>query len=74
MRNNQGLKTEDARILGQTQAEILAVNDLCPDESHKKAMRGIIMSALDRMFYRLREFYADNPDGHGPRRNNNQSK
>ena len=62
------MKSEDERILGQTQAEILAVNDLCPDESHKKAMRGIILSALDRMFYRLREFYADNPDSNRPRR------
>ena len=61
------MKAEDERILGQTQAEILAVNDLCPDENHKKAMRGIILSALDRMFYRLREYYANNGSDRGIR-------
>ncbi len=63
-------KPQDKRILAQTQAEILAVNDLCPDESQKRAMRGIILSALDRMFYRLRDHYADNPNSHGTRRDN----
>ncbi len=58
-------KSQDERILAQTQAEILAVNDLCPDENQKKAMRGIILSALDRMFYRLREHYANHPNSYG---------
>ena len=65
MSTNQRLN--DARILAQTQAEILAVNDLCPDEDQKKAMRGIILSALDRMAYRLKEYYAGNSDNHRER-------
>ena len=65
-------KLLDERILAQTQAEILAVNDLCPNEGHKKAMRGVVMSALDRMFYRLREHYANYPNSNRPRGDNYQ--
>ena len=59
-------KPGDIRILGQIQAEILAINDLCLDEEHKKLMRTKVLSATKMLFYRLREYYADNPYGGRP--------
>ena len=58
--NKLGEKPEDVRILGQIQAEILALNDKCPDEGHRALMRTMILSATKLLLYRLRELYADN--------------
>jgi len=66
-------KPEDVRILGQIQAEILALNDECADEGHRKLMRTKILSATKLLLYRLRELYADNPDSGGPRGDNRES-
>ena len=66
MQDSADMKPEDARILGQTQAEILALNDRCPDEDHKKLMRTTILTSTNLLLYRLREYYADHFDGHGP--------
>ena len=60
-------KSEDVRILGQIQAEILALNDKCPDEGHKALMRTMILSATKLLLYRLREYYANNPNSNRPR-------
>jgi len=57
-------KTHAERIKGQFLAEVLGVNDLCADEKQKTAMRGVIMGATDRFFYRLRkEWGGDNLNG-----------
>lgn len=70
MRQHKSSPTEKSRaerIKGQFLAEVLAVNDLCADEKQKTAMRGVIMGAADRLFYRLkREWRGDNRNG--PRR------
>ena len=68
-------KTPDERIRDQSVAMILSVNDLCPDKPHRTAMRSVVMSEIDRMWYRLKELAydewrrSDNPKGNGPRRN-----
>ena len=57
-------KSQAERIRGQFLAEVLGVNDLCADEKQKTAMRGVIMGATDRFFYRLkREWRGDNRNG-----------
>lgn len=61
------------RIRGQFLAEVLGVNDLCTDKKQKTAMRGVIMGATDRLFYRLkREWGGDNRNG--PRRDTRESR
>ena len=73
MQNHKNVsKSEDVRILGQIQAEILALNDQCADEEHRLLMRTMILSATKLLFYRLREYYADNPDGGRPRGDNSE--
>lgn len=57
-------KSHAERIKGQFLAEVLGVNDLCADEKQKTAMRGVIMGATDRFFYRLKkEWGGDNRNG-----------
>ena len=57
-------KSDAERIKSQFLAEVLGVNDLCSDERQKNAMRGVIMGATDRFFYRLkREWGGDNRNG-----------
>ena len=69
-------KTADERIRDQTTAMILCVNDTCPNELHKKAMRSVVMSEIDRMWRRLKELAydewrrIDNTHGNRTRRNN----
>ena len=71
-------KTADERIRDQTTAMILCVNDTCPNELHKKAMRSVVMSEIDRMWRRLKELAYDewrrndNTHGNGTRRDNRQ--
>ncbi len=48
-------KTADERIRDQTIAMILCVNDTCPDEKFRLAMRSVVMSEIDRMWRRLKE-------------------
>jgi len=74
MKSENADKPEDVRILGQIQAEILALNDKCPDEEHRGLMRTMVLSATKLLLYRLRELYgASNPDGTGSRRDNSKS-
>ena len=66
-------KRRAERIKDQFLAEVLGVNDLCTDKKQKTAMRGVIMGAADRFFYRLKkEWGGDNRNG--PRRDTSESR
>ena len=72
-------KTPDERIRDQTVAMILSVNDTCPDELFRKALRSVVMSEVDRMHRRLKEltydeWRRDNSHSNGNRRNDSQPR
>ena len=73
-------KTADERIRDQTVAMILCVNDTCPNEKFRIAMKSVVMSEIDRMWRRLKELAydewrrIDNTQGHRTRRDNRQSE
>lgn len=73
-------KSLDERIRDQSIATILCVNDTCPDEKFRLAMRSVVMSEIDRMWRRLKELAydewrrIDNTQGNRTRRDNRQSE